>query len=413
MPGPVAPIQSCCSEPCEDNPVVQTPGPAGDPGAPGIDGTDGLSPVTTVAAQFLMPAEGANVTVAVGDSTGIVVGSKMFVQTAGTMAVISKPNNISVVLQNLENTASGLYTANAAPTTAIPAGSLMMPTGAQGASGALTGAAGGDLKGTYPNPKLLIPNVKGRIIAGNGTDAVELSAGTNGNVIRYNSATASGLETGAVNLAGGVNHVTGALPILNGGTGQITANLGFNALAPPTTRGDLIYRNATVNARLAIGAASKVLTSNGTDPLWQFLLLTNFDPSVKLLTRYGAIVVQTTIDLNAGVASDTELLFSTNATRIIPRKIFIHDASTNLSGSLARFGIYTAIAKGGQVLVADPNSQLTTLTSADKFADLTLNATMATDIVSVPSSSVWVHLSAEHGSAAFVYVTIVGDDITA
>lgn len=48
-----------------------------------------------------------------------------------------------------------------------------------------------------------------------------------------------------------------------------------SAIAPPgiakttmTTRGDLIYRNATVPARLAIGTAGKVLVSDGTDPSW-------------------------------------------------------------------------------------------------------------------------------------------------
>lgn len=36
-----------------------------------------------------------------------------------------------------------------------------------------------------------------------------------------------------------------------------------------TTRGDLLYRDATVPARLAIGTATKFLGSDGTDPVWQ------------------------------------------------------------------------------------------------------------------------------------------------
>ena len=35
-----------------------------------------------------------------------------------------------------------------------------------------------------------------------------------------------------------------------------------------TTRGDVIYRNATVPARLAIGGAGNVFKTNGTDPSW-------------------------------------------------------------------------------------------------------------------------------------------------
>jgi hypothetical protein len=64
--------------------------------------------------------------------------------------------------------------------------------------------------------------------------------------------------------------VTGTLPIANGGTGQTTASAGFNALSPITTTGDLILGNGTNSAtRLAIGANTYVLTSNGTTASWQ------------------------------------------------------------------------------------------------------------------------------------------------
>ena len=63
--------------------------------------------------------------------------------------------------------------------------------------------------------------------------------------------------------------VTGTLPIANGGTGQTTASAGFNALSPITTTGDLIIGNGTNSAtRLAIGANTYVLTSNGTTASW-------------------------------------------------------------------------------------------------------------------------------------------------
>lgn len=64
--------------------------------------------------------------------------------------------------------------------------------------------------------------------------------------------------------------VTGTLGLGNGGTGQITASAAFDALAPTTTRGDLIFRNATTNARLAASTAGYLLQTNGagTDPTW-------------------------------------------------------------------------------------------------------------------------------------------------
>ena len=64
------------------------------------------------------------------------------------------------------------------------------------------------------------------------------------------------------------NGVTGALPILNGGTGQTTATAAFDALSPNTTRGDITVRGASNNVRLPIGAANTILKSDGTDPSW-------------------------------------------------------------------------------------------------------------------------------------------------
>lgn len=56
--------------------------------------------------------------------------------------------------------------------------------------------------------------------------------------------------------------------INEGGTGQITATAAFDALSPNTTRGDLAIRGASSNVRLAVGAANRVLRSDGTDPSW-------------------------------------------------------------------------------------------------------------------------------------------------
>ncbi len=63
--------------------------------------------------------------------------------------------------------------------------------------------------------------------------------------------------------------VTGTLPIANGGTNANNANTAFANLSPMTTRGDLITRNATVPVRLPIGAAGRVLASDGIDASWQ------------------------------------------------------------------------------------------------------------------------------------------------
>ena len=60
-----------------------------------------------------------------------------------------------------------------------------------------------------------------------------------------------------------------AIPIANGGTGQTTAGAAFNALSPITSVGDLIIGDGANSAtRLAIGASTYVLTSNGTTATW-------------------------------------------------------------------------------------------------------------------------------------------------
>lgn len=67
---------------------------------------------------------------------------------------------------------------------------------------------------------------------------------------------------------------SGHLATTYGGTGTNTTAGAFNTLSPLTTRGDLLTRDATTHSRLAIGAANRVLRSDGTDPAWGQVTLT-------------------------------------------------------------------------------------------------------------------------------------------
>jgi microcystin-dependent protein len=58
--------------------------------------------------------------------------------------------------------------------------------------------------------------------------------------------------------------ISGTLPINHGGTGQTTAAAAFDALAPTTTKGDLVVRTSTGNSRLGIGADGTVATADST-----------------------------------------------------------------------------------------------------------------------------------------------------
>jgi hypothetical protein len=58
--------------------------------------------------------------------------------------------------------------------------------------------------------------------------------------------------------------ITGTLAIGNGGTGQTTATAAFDALAPTTTKGDLIAHDGTDNVRVGAGTNGYVLAADST-----------------------------------------------------------------------------------------------------------------------------------------------------
>lgn len=68
----------------------------------------------------------------------------------------------------------------------------------------------------------------------------------------------------------GFADLSGTCAVAQGGTGQTSVTAAFDALAPTTTQGDLIYHNGTDNIRLAKGTANQLLAMNSgaTAPEW-------------------------------------------------------------------------------------------------------------------------------------------------
>jgi hypothetical protein len=110
------------------------------------------------------------------------------------------------------------------------------------------------------------------------------------------------------------DHVlTGTIPIVNGGTGQITANLAFNALAPSQT-----------------GNTGKYLTTDGTDTSWS----TNPLGTVTSITAGtgltgGTITTSGTIAIDSTVATLTGTQTLTNKTLTTPIIGQINDVNSN------------------------------------------------------------------------------------
>lgn len=106
---------------------------------------------------------------------------------------------------------------------------------------------------------------RGDLIERGASANVRVALGSSGTVFRSNG------TDGVWGQAVLTTDVTGALPIANGGTANITAAAGFDALAPTTTQGDVIFRNSTTNARLGTGTAGQFLRAGGSgaNPSWQ------------------------------------------------------------------------------------------------------------------------------------------------
>lgn len=122
--------------------------------------------------------------------------------------------------------------------------------------------------------------------------------------------------------------ISGIAAITQGGTGQASANAGFNALSPMTTLGDIVYENATpAGARLAgnTTAVKQFLTQTGTGsisaaPAWGVILGSDITSAVPITAGgTGQITKAAAFDALSPMTTGGDLIYggaSGTATRL-------------------------------------------------------------------------------------------------
>ncbi len=102
-----------------------------------------------------------------------------------------------------------------------------------------------------------------QIVLGNGTEAVKSVANAEGLLV---GAAGAAPAFGKADLT---KHVSGVLPIANGGTGAATAEAAFAAIAPAgATKGDVMYYNGTKWVALGKGKAGMLLQATEDGLAW-------------------------------------------------------------------------------------------------------------------------------------------------
>lgn len=345
------------------------------PGPPGLDGDDGgagvngINAFTTTTANFNMPAEGADVSVSVLDSRWAVPTQKVYVAGAGYMEVRSKPTSTSIVLRNVENTASALYLENVAPGTLIVSGASISPAGIQGPEG--TGLTGALLAAQNLNdvPNKLAARANMGLAIGTNVQAQDAtlesiaSLGTVADRYIYTTGVdtfAEGVLTAfARNLLDDVN-AAAAIATLGLGTmatqaASAVSITGGNlvGLIQIATTGNIASINLTASGETKI--SGKFFTASST--LQSLLAAGTISPNagkVRVVGNGGAVVLVSTPTIGVGTDDGQWLLIQGTSDA---NTVTLQDSGT-LAGSGMRLGAATRLLGAGDLCLLNWDTAL-------------------------------------------------------
>jgi hypothetical protein len=363
------------------NVVQLIAGPQGQPGTNGTNGTDGVSSFTLLTLPFTMPAEGANATATVEDTSWIASGEVLYLQSVGYLEAQTITNATQVVLKNLEDTATLAYTANVAPGTVAALGNKLSVGGLQGPAG----ASGLPL------------TTRGDLVVRDATTNVRLPVGA-ANTVLGSDGTDPGWTQVDLTAA-----VTGILPVANGGTASANAAAARTALGLAIGT-DVQAYNALLAAlaTLAPTVADTMVYTTGvntvtTAALTAFArtLLDDADAAAAratlgVLGKTGLLGSVTGVNLNVGATDTPITMVSAN---YIVTSVIVTNASINLTTATA--GVFNAAAGVG-ALAAD--QVLTALTASTKFLDATLGGVALTDLQT--AATLYARCGTPQGAAA-------------
>ena len=146
-------------------------------------------------------------------------------------------------------------------------------------------------------------NIRGDLMVDAGlnypsADVSRLAVGPNGTRVMADSAQPLGMRYAKVDLTD-ATQVTGATPIANGGTGQITRQAALDALAPTTPlAGDILYYDGTHWTRIPRGTALQFLQTNSVATNIGWATLSILPGQVAWATTTPGVSGAVTIDLS-------------------------------------------------------------------------------------------------------------------